>query len=346
VGRWLGRIDSGSLHGLSSYLKEAQQFAESSAHIIMAMDLEDVVPLELIKQRLSESETLAGKQVDVDTIAKVLSSIRGVTLGITAADQRNGSIKVDFRENVAPIRDFAKPLLLEALANNGAMINEFEEWEVHVAERQVRLQGRFEQSGMQRLMSLLDVPPALQQAAATSDQNNQQQEEQRVVLASQQYFKSIRSLLDDLRNDKKNVKTMGSIGTWFGTYARRIDRLPILNVDPELVDYGKFVSQSLRGGQTQVTTAAARSRIGQQQVPQQYDVNTYYQPVGANLGGAYGWYGWSAQANVRATEQAKARVRTQEKIQGSMSANLVLQQIDDATNNIRVGLTQKYNAEF
>ena len=61
---------------------------------------------------------------------------------------------------------------------------------------------------------------------------------------------------------------MGQISVYFRNYARRIDRLPILNVDPELVDFGRWVSTSLREGQIAVTEAAGRSRIGQMEVGQ------------------------------------------------------------------------------
>ena len=71
---------------------------------------------------------------------------------------------MDFNEDISVIRDVAKPLLLEALGNNGLMINEFHDWNVQVSEKEVRLTGVLEDGGTRRLLSFLDTPPSLQLA--------------------------------------------------------------------------------------------------------------------------------------------------------------------------------------
>ena len=158
---------------------------------------------------------------------------------------------------------------------------------------------------------------------------------------------------------------MGQISVYFRNYARRIDRLPILNVDPELVGFGRWVSTSLREGQIAVTEAAGRSRVGQMEVGQ---ANAMGMGMGrawgwswawgmghadgraAGMGvpaaGFQGWGGFCPRAADRADRQAHARVRTQERVRGTMSASLILQAIDDAAADIRVAMTQKYNVEF
>jgi hypothetical protein len=42
----------------------------------------------------------------------------------------------------------------------------------------------------------------------------------------------------------------------------------------------------------------------------------------------------------------QSRVRTQERQRGTMSANLILQAIDNAAADMRVAMTQKYNVDF
>jgi len=75
--------------------------------------------------------------------------------------------------------------------------------------------------------------------------------------ASQAYFQSVSTLLDDLRKefDTNRDARRTLAPTYMDRYGRRIDRLPILNVDPELLAYGASVSASLRG--TAVTTRKA-----------------------------------------------------------------------------------------
>ena len=49
VARWMKRIDNGTLPGLSPYLQTAKQFAQQNAHLIVSVDLEDVLCAEEVK---------------------------------------------------------------------------------------------------------------------------------------------------------------------------------------------------------------------------------------------------------------------------------------------------------
>ena len=194
-------------------------------------------------------------------------------------------------------------------------------------------------------------PPSLQTYGRDRQKpNTEEEQKQLTVLASKQYLTQIDSLVDDLREHKGERKTMGQISVWFGTYARRIDHLSMVNVDPDALQYGKFVADSLRDGQASVTGAAASSRERQSQVAPQYDVYSYSTPIGvtSNWRGttAYGWGGWAAVPNDVRRGQMQSQIRTQERLKGNSSANLVLQNIDEASADIRRTLTQKYNADF
>ena len=314
------------------------------------------------KSKLAAFESLEGKDIDLDKASQALASIRGVTLGVTVTDRRNGAIRVDFNEDISVIHDVAKPLLLEVLGNQGMLIDEFQDWDVQVSEKEVRLSGVLEDSGTRRLLSFLDTPPSLQQSEVKQDEAADASSEVLVRLTSQQYFNSITSLLSDLRNDKQNRRTMGQISVFFRNYARRIDRLPVLNVDPELVGFGRWVSTSLREGQIAVTEAASRSRIGAagSRAGQWHEwacrwvrwaevwAACRWAEVWAERrwAGFHGWGGFCPRTADRADLQARTRVRTQERLRGTMSANLILQAIDEAAADIRVALTQRYQVEF
>ena len=158
------RIDAGMLSGLSPYLQTAKQFAEKNAHLIMAIDLEDVLSVDEVKARLATFESLEGKGIDLDKASQALASIRGVTLGLTVTDRRSGALRVDFNEDISVIRDVAKPLFVEAPGNHGMMINEFRDWNVQVSEKEVRLTGILEDGGTRLSAVFLDTPPSLQLA--------------------------------------------------------------------------------------------------------------------------------------------------------------------------------------
>lgn len=350
VAQWITRYYDNSLRGLSEYLAEAQTFADAGSPIIVALDLTNVASPQIVRSRLDSLETLKGKKVDLDQLAKTLASVRGVSLGVTVQQSMTGAVKVDFSEDVTILKDFAKPLLLEILGNQGMMVDEIESWEATVSGNRVQLTGPLYASGLRRILSLVEAPPSLQEstqkAARTGEESEADEKKDLTIAASQIYYKSVVSLLDELRIKKKGRQTMGQISVWFDKYARKIDRLPIANVDPDLLNYGGYVSESLRTGQSQVIDAAARSRIRQNEVPEQYDVTTYSTPIGANWTGQYSWNGWEATPNWQRTGSKMSNVRMEEQIKGARSANDVMRDIDNATADIRRHMTEKYGVEF
>lgn len=347
VGRWINQIHSNSLRGPSEYLAEAQEFAESGAPIMMAMDLEHVVSASHVRAHLEEMDVLKDSDIDPDKLSEVIASIRGVSLGITLGEQRYGKIKIDFKEQVPLTPEQAKAILLEVLAHRGAMIDEFEMWTPQVNGKQVSIEGNLYASGMRRILSILDTPPSLQPHQAPGEEGDS--EEKLMALASQQYFKSVTSLLDDLRGKRQssNFTTWGQIGMWFQKYSAKIDQLPMLNVDPELLDWGSWISSQLRDSERAMKGIGARSRVAEQQVQPQYTTRTYSTPIGVTSnrwGGsrAYGWHGWTSQYDAQRTQQLKSQARTQEKIRGNAQANMSMQGVEQATGDMRRYLTQKY----
>jgi hypothetical protein len=339
VARWMHEIDARKGMSLSPYLAEAYSFANSvGTPVILAIDLEDAIPVEDIKVQLQDSKDfLAQHKLDIESVSKLLAGIRGVTLGITFDDKPFGKIKVDFRDNVAWSPEVGKAALLLALRNHGAMINEFEDWKPNVKGKQITLEGYLTSSGMRRLSSLFDSPPSLKARATTSEQTSSSNE-QLTVQASQAYFKGINDLLEDLKEEKKGGSryTMGQIGVWMDKYATKIDKLSVLNVDPELVEFGANVSDSLRAAYDAIRGGAARSRIRQ--------VNTSPQYGGYD---SYGYaYGNTYREAQRTNNQDKTRVRTEERVASASSARDVMGNIHAATGDIRRKMTQKYKVDF
>ncbi|PQO33838.1 hypothetical protein [Blastopirellula marina] len=349
--QWINRYYDNSLRGLSPYLAEAQTFADNGSPIIVALDLTHALSTSLLRPRLDELQSLKGKDIDLDKLAEALAGIRGISLGVTVGQDMVGAVKVDFSSDMSFLGDTAKPLLLEALGRQGMMIDELHDWTPAIHGKTIQLTGKLYPSGLRRILSLVETPPSLQESVMKSQGDPQsaeaESEKDLTIAASKLYYKSVVSLLDELRSDKKNRTTLGQISVWFDKYARRIDRLPIANVDPELLAYGKYVSDTLRGGSTDVTDAAARKRIRSQEVPEQYDISTYSAPIGVtNWSGGYSWNGWEATPDWQRTAKLQSQVRTEENIKGARSANQVMSELDGASADIRRKMTQKYGVEF
>lgn len=338
VARWLRQTSVSSDKRLSPYLKNAVEFAEGGTPIIVALDMSDQISADEIRARAGEMKSLENTNIDIDQLADAAASIQGVMLGITIKDRIRGSIRVDFDKDVTFLKDVAKPLLLEVLANRSAMISEFEDWDLKVTGKRIQITGDLYQSGMRRIMSILDAPPALNRPAYTSP--GEQTEENLQQLSSQQYFKMVGGLVDDLQGKKK--QTMGQVGIWCGRYARKIDELPMLNVDERLLDYGAFVSDALREAEAVLRGVGGKSRVRQLNAPAQY------RSVGR--WGSDGWMGtryyggWVESPRLEA--QNRTRIRTEERVQGASSVRDITREVNEATAQVRREMTQKYKVEF
>ncbi len=357
IARWLREVDSRNGLGLSPYLAEAYSYANDlGTPVILAIDLEDSLTAESIKGQLQDSkEFLEKHKLQASNVAKVISEVRGMTLGITFAEKPFGKLKVDFKEAISLSPELAKAVMIHALQSHGVMIDEFEDWKPEVKEKQISLEGFLTSSGMQRLSTLFNRPPSLKVREVDPSQKPKTKEQQ-MLESSQAYFHRVTDLLSDLKKEKNNSPgyTMAQIGVWMNKYASKIDQLSVLNVDPELVEYGANVSESLRAAYGQIRGGAARSRTRQVETPMQYNyysyANTYGYSYRSGYFGAglvpYGDSGTIAVPNQQAYNHERTRVKTEERVSSGNAARDIVETIAQSTGEIRRKMTQKYQADF
>jgi hypothetical protein len=289
VSRWLRETSSRSEPGLSPYLRGTFTAVKTS-QIVIAFDLEDSIPVEIVRERLGSSEVLAGKSVDLEAAAKALAGIRGVVLEVAVTDGAFGRAMVHFSQDASVLAPFAKPLLLEVLGNQGAMIDDIADWKVTTEPERFTFTGPLSLSGRKRVLSLIDHPTAALIASDSSRVPAGQSESSKAAYATAQYFKSIQTIRDDVREQAKDAKTFGQNAMWLDNWARRIDRLPILDVDPEMLAYGRYVTTRMRDASAALKGIGINSAARQAQVYQQYS--------GSYSGGFYG-YGGGYNYNVQ-----------------------------------------------
>lgn len=354
VARWMREIDSRKEMGLSPYLMEAYTYAnEIGTPVILAMDLEDTVTPEGLQARIEDSkEFLTKHKLDPAETAGLMSTIRGLTLGIVFSDKTSGKLRVDFGTNVTLEPETAKAALLYVLSKRGAMIDEFEEWKPSVKGKTFFLEGNLGPSGMLRISSMFNRPPSLKVPEITQEQKVMTKEEQ-IVASSQNYFKQINKLYSDLRAQKagNSTYTMPQLGVWMSKYAAKIDQLSVLNVDPELIEYGATAADLLRGGYNSIREGAASNRVRQVNTPMQYNYysygNTYgYAYNGWGYGGPVGNYGTYAVADTAAYVQQRNAIHAEERVKAGTQARSSIQELEKATAEIKKKMTIKYQVDF
>ncbi len=360
VSRWLRSTDMTTAGAkLPAYLEQAFAYATKiGTPIVMAMDIEGAISEAEVKKRIDSFAMLKGANIPVDQLAKLVSGTQGITLGITVEDQAIGAIRVDFSESPELLSEIGKPLLIEILQRQGAMIDDIHDWQPAISGNTFLLKGNLSTDGARRVMSVLELPPTLSHAMQDASSPGADQEGNAKLIATQQYWKSVTSMLDDLREKPKrdHVQTFGQAAMWYDRYALKIDRLPIMDVDDELLDFGGTVSASLRNAESFMKGVGMRTsmRTASNNPSSGGYANSSYGGYRANngyWGVNFGPTGVTAGVSaMNATLQEKGRtdaiIRGQERTSGAANVQQIWQQIDQATAEMRRKLTNKYSANF
>lgn len=344
VVRWIRATQSKTKPELAPYLLKAVKLADK-IDIVQAFDLEGVVPEAVVSEKVKSSPALAGKKIDAEQLTKLLTSILGVTFEVNFKQDRHARFLIDFDQDAALLATVGKPLLLEVLAGAGARIEDFDTWTPKVEGKQFILTGTLSPAGMRKVLSLIDAPistftqadETLRSQADSASQNSQ------AAYASQAYFKAVESIIDDLRKESKDSVTLGQNAAWFDRWARKIERLPMVGVDKDMLDYGGFVVGQLRGASDSLKgigiNSAQRSaqvyESGQAWVSGDYGSGYY-----GRYGSASGYYEWNP------VDSQRRAIRADERAKGSKDALGGMRQIENATGAIRRTMTERYQIQF
>lgn len=328
VGRVVKRDKSPQDIPLPDYLQESlKHISAGSYQLAMAIDLENLVDEQRIKDRLSEFGSLSNQKGRTDLILKTLSRMRGAILEVRFGVAAKATFTVEFSDDAAPLQTVAKPLLQEVLDRHGARIDDVSAWNTEVKGKQVIFSGDISVRGLRQALSLIDTDPQVVEAPASAPPAAGN-ESSAAAQASVRHFRMVQSLLNELR-DPKNISsfTSGENGMWYEKYAKKIDQLPVLNVDKELLDYSAEVATRLR-----IQSAKFRG-VGIKAGAQTRNPNYWYY----YYGNAY-VYG-RAESNYDATRRVELSSASTEKVDQ-------LREIDDSTARIRRAMTARYQVEF
>jgi hypothetical protein len=338
LARWLRALKRRGEPLVSDYLRDAVKLAHGREHIVAAFDLGDLFTSRLIRDLLHHAESLAGKQVDLDALTRVLTSVKGVTLTMEAAERLNGKLQIDFAESPSPLKGVAKALIFEVLENQGMMLPEIREWALIVEAKALVLQGRMTTKGLRKLTDLIPIPvqtldlskaeskarggePATGSASPSPAQDK--------VVRSKNYFQHISLLLEQLRTDLKDPVMSPKIAQRIvDKAATEVDRLPVLNVDEELIAYGTGVSESLRNMRNLSVNAG---------LDMSYRQATMAGNQGYGYGGFYG--GTSLSLGTSVTRKQETAVLKSNEL-------AVITMLQEKTAEMRKKMTLKHQVEF
>ena len=243
VSRWIGYATKNTRVMLSEYLRQATRLANEQIQILMAIDLTDVAQPHELAEKAEDSPLLQKTKLPTDQIVSMLGSLKGATLRIAIGDDAQAQLRIDFDEDVTPLKAVAKDLIVQVLGDLGMHTEDLESWKLEIKGKTILMQGKLSQDGMRRVFSVVELPSAKFSLLKDEGDAPQEVNESLIRESSLTYFRSTEVLLKDLKRELRGNKASAAI---MERYAGRIDRMPILHVDNDLLDYGSNLSETLR----------------------------------------------------------------------------------------------------
>ncbi len=331
--QWIKFAKSNTANAVNQYLTNAVIDGGSNGQVNIALDLSDTLDRAEILNRLQQSKVL-DKNIDRVKWTNFIKGIRGMRLTLNVTNSFLTELRLDFNEDVAPYAAQLPGFVIETVERAGYHVGDLSQWQPKAMGKSLVMKGALDSDDFKKILSL--VLPAMMRP----DQDDTLTGPAATAALTQRYFKAVNNLLKDLRTksdqmDRNRAWTVNA--SWYEYTVRKIDQLPIVNVDQGLVDYTNNVTaqlricaQSLRGVNIDnlVTDSEKRKSVG-------------YGYAGTGGYGVGGFYGGQYD-NYQDVATAKAQTAAA----GAKSRNAIWTQIGDATSALRSALAQKYNLEF
>lgn len=340
VARWVGFAKGNTSPVISPYLQKAAERLDADTQFVLALDVENALAWPVLLSVFSEFEAFSGARgVTPEAAAKLAATLKGVTLTASVGTRITGQMLFEFGEAPTPLVPIAKPLLQETLSALGAPLEDTADWRVATEGNVLVYGGVLSEDGLRRLGSILEPPTSEYNQADESADLEREPTMAEMRDASKAYFEELEALIFDI--DRMLRTTKNDPALWLDRYATKIDRLPLLNVDTELLEYAASVSATFRQlsnmrRQTRITAGVRKGNITANSVAYQ----TYYN-LNMNPRVAYGY-----DPKIRTTEAARTAARKQEDAKYYGARFETFASITTELENVRRDMTQKYKVEF
>lgn len=349
VGQWLKKDRS---NVVSSYLQQVAGRLTDRQSVSIAVDLEDVLSTGVLNEKLAQSKSLQGK--NIESIAKSLSSVQGITISV-ASDALEATVLIDFLSAPTELTPVAKAFFAEVLTARGVQLDEFSQWKMSAVSegKTLSFTGPIASETLDDLLGMFTVHRASRgvtpvtntdsPAAPTSGQTSPSV----VAENTRDYFRKVINIVHRVRDYSAN--NTGERAQWNGNMANRIDEMPTLEVDPQMVMFGAEVAKSLRSNSMsmQLTNisqgaAAVAADAGTGAFSTATAVGTM-----AGMGYGYGGYGnYGSYGGNFVDPNSPVKYYRMGQAQGNTSFKELMARLEQSLADMRRTMTEKYKIQF
>ena len=349
VGQWLKKDRS---NVISSYLQQVAGRLTDRQSVSIAVDLEDVLSTGVLNEKLAQSKSLQGK--NIEAIAKSLSSVQGITISV-ASDALEATVLIDFLNAPTELTPVAKAFFAEVLTARGMQLDEFSQWKLSAVSegKTLSFTGPIASETLDDLLGMFTVHRAsrgvtpVTKTDSPATQTAPQTSPSVVAENTKDYFRKVINIVHRVRDYSAN--NTGERAQWNGNMANRIDEMPTLEVDPQMVMFGAEVAKSLRSNSMsmQLTNisqgaAAVAADAGTGAFSTATAVGTM-----AGMGYGYGGYGnYGSYGGNFVDPNSPVKYYRMGQAQGNTSFKELMARLEQSLADMRRTMTEKYKIQF
>lgn len=329
--RWIEAGKRAGQPAPAPYIAEALAFADKNSDVIIAFDLNGAIDVDSVRTRLKNSESIAA--ANAETAAKAIARLRGFMLGITVKDKIYAALKVDFAPGTTGLETLGKNTIIEALENNGVMIDDVRDWTFSSQGGTLMLNGTLSDVGMRQINLLVAQPvQAIFRGIGSTGTAGAKALSDDPAVATRRYLDRIELCFKDFEEyvHQETSRSAKPYQRWFSAGADQIDMLPAANVAQAALDFGGRVSEGFRDI-SQLLIAADAGNSAQNSVLDAQKTEATYGYY------AYG-YGYGYGYRRPSLSKQKAAIRAQSYAAAKTQASEIMNQLKNDLGDVRRNL--------
>ncbi len=347
LSQWLRR-DRNPNNG--EYLTKAAGVSLDGSALMIAVDVEDLIAPQTISEVLATYNSLKGR--DPVAVANDLANLRGVSLEVSRDTLTRTAITLTFRESPKNLQPIAKEFFNEMLQRRGSSIKDFTTWTMTADEQAKTLQFRGSVTS-EFLDDILGVFTVQRQTAAIAHYEQQPQVTEKetsqslIAANSRDYFKKVVAIVRRVKD--YTASNTGDRAQWNGNMANRIDEIPTLNVDSEVVQFGAEVGKALRNNMVsmQLTNIATGAQAVANNAGAPLGGGVGFGAVGPFAGGFNGFYtGGVGYVDNTFDPNSPLKYQSLGQAQGNSNFRQMIAQLEQSIADMRRRMTEKFSIQF
>lgn len=358
--QWIRSNASKKQITLPEHVKQAIQKGSEKAQLVMLLNLSDLIETPVARARLQKSKALTGKPVDRDLLARLIGSCSLVRLEVTTGEDIQFSLSLDFEQPINKSGEYLAALLNETLTEMGLEQEEFTKAKVVSGEKSVSLQGKLGYATLRHLMllatpsgSTMEAKMLVKAPAEAPAKAPEKQPEDPKLTASMKYYKAANKLYDEFLTSARASGNYERTALLCDTYTKKMDRLDLIDVDPELINFCgrttdrmRAIAASLRGVSIEVNSLEAQIRTRTYINPtppiNYFSIFSYPYP------GGWAWGNYSNANSIQTDTNLPEVIAAQQKViaAGDKDRQELLKQIENDRVATRKKMTVQFKTEF